>query len=191
MRRIREDKPKSGEVDGGIYRPHYHACLFGFDFEDKRYWSTRGGNKVWRSPKLEKLWPHGNSELGSVTFESAAYVAGYVTQKLTGPLAAKYGDRTPEYNDMSRRPGIGKPWLEKFSADVYPHDYVVINGKESKPPRYYDKLFEKNDPNAWREIAIGREIDAHERAHDNTPERLKAKEQVAKARHDLKRRNLT
>lgn len=182
--------PTTRQVDGGIYRPHYHACLFGWDFADKQYWTTRGENKVYRSPTLERLWPFGQSELGTITFESAAYVAGYCTKKLTGPMAKLYGEREPEYGQMSRMPGIGKPWLEKYSTDVYPHDYVIVNGKEAKPPRYYDQLFEKNDPEAWRQIALERELDAQERAKDNTPRRLQDKEIVAKARASLKQRTL-
>ena len=31
-----------------------------------------------------------------------------------------YKGREPEYVVMSRRPGIGRGWLEKFTSDVYP-----------------------------------------------------------------------
>ena len=44
---------------------------------------------------------------------------------------------------MSRRPGIGKGWFDKFHAtDVAPHDHVVINGRAQRPPRYYDCQYE-------------------------------------------------
>ena len=51
----------------------------------------------------------------------------------------------PEYCTMSRKPGIGKTWFEKYQSDVYPHDYCEINGKKIPPPRYYDDLL-KGDP---------------------------------------------
>lgn len=28
-----------------------------------------------------------------------------------------------EFTNMSRRPGIGAPWLAKFQTDVYPSDF--------------------------------------------------------------------
>jgi hypothetical protein len=51
----------------------------------------------------------------------------------------------PEYCTMSRKPGIGYNWLQKYKADVYPHDYVVINDQKVKPPRYYDSLLTEEE----------------------------------------------
>ena len=108
--------------------------LFNLDFPDKVEWATRGDFPVWRSPVLESLWTHGRTEIGSVTFESSAYVARYITKKVTGDAAAahyrsvdsrtgEYIDRDPEYSTMSLRPGIGAGWYEKFKGDVYPSDH--------------------------------------------------------------------
>ena len=94
-----------GEYGELLYRPHYHACLFGFDFSDKVLWSTRGGVRLYRSKILEKLWTFGFSTIGDVTFESAAYVARYCTKKITGDKADEhYNGRSPEYVTMSRPP---------------------------------------------------------------------------------------
>jgi hypothetical protein len=46
---------------------------------------------------------------------------------------------------MSRREGIGHAWFQKYKKDVYPHDYVVVNGKQMKPPRYYDSLLPEKE----------------------------------------------
>ena len=121
-----------GEYGENFGRPHYHVILFGYDFKDKFLWrENSNGDKCYRSELLEQLWPFGISEIGDVTFQSAAYVARYVMKKRTGDVAKEYyGDRLPEYNDMSRRPGIGALWLEKYQNDVYPHDFVVMNGKK-------------------------------------------------------------
>lgn len=126
-------------------RPHFHACLFNFDFVDKYPWRrSESGDQCYRSPLLEDLWNKGNSEIGSLTFEMAAYVARYITKKVTGDGAdVHYDGRLPEYCDMSRRPGIGKPWFDKYMNDVYPRDKVVIRGREMRPPPYYDRLLEK------------------------------------------------
>lgn len=180
-----------GEYGDATGRPHYHALLFGYDFPDKQPWSIRKGLPVWRSAFLEELWPLGASELGTLTFESAAYVARYVLKKSFGVNAwmdyqrvdlesGETTDISPEFITMSRRPGIGKPWLDKFCADVYPDDGVVVRGRLMKPPKYYDKQFELVDAPAALEVARERRRDR--RLEDETPERLSVREQCTEAR---------
>ena len=100
--------------------------------------------RLYTSAILNELWSFGFSTIGDVTFESAAYVARYVMKKITGDKAeSHYQGRVPEYTTMSRRPGIGKPWFEKFGSDVYPADEVVIRGGiVCQPPKYYDSLYD-------------------------------------------------
>jgi phosphopantetheinyl transferase (holo-ACP synthase) len=83
---------------------------------------------------------------------------------------------------MSLKPGIGANWLEKYHADVYPHDYVEIRGQKCTPPRYYDKLIQKNDDYEWQEIQDKRETRAKLKPEEKTAERLAAKEAVTKAK---------
>lgn len=182
-----------GEYGSENWRPHYHACLFNFDFQDKSYWSTApGGEKLYRSALLEKLWPFGQSLIGSVTFESAAYVARYCVQKVTGHNAKLHYARedsdgpyslVPEFNHMSLKPGIGAPWLARWKTDVYPQDYVIVRGMKMKPPKYYDKLFDKESPDEFEYMKFLREQNGRSRYADNTPERLLAKEVVAHAQN--------
>lgn len=196
MKRLRKRFPREriryfhcGEY-GELYgRPHYHACVFGFDFADKYQWAVRKGFPVYRSPVLESLWPFGNCEIGSVTFESAAYVARYIMKKITGPLAeAHYSGRQPEYVTMSRRPGIGKPWLDKFGSEVFPEDSVLVRGRLMKPPRFYFGQFELQDAAGALEVA--RERRRARRLEDETPERLIVREKVTRARLALSERGL-
>lgn len=187
----------------GTIRPHFHACLFGYDFFDKVYYKkTSSGEKIYTSKLLESLWPYGLSSVGNVTFESAAYIARYCVQKVTGDLAkAHYQvitddgeviDRVPEFNHMSLKPGIGSRWLEKFQTDVYPRDYVVINGVKTKPPKYYDILFERVDPGTFSEIVAQRELDGYQQtlSGENSDSRLKVREQVQNARLSMLKRGL-
>lgn len=184
----------AGEYGEQFARPHYHACLFGFDFPDKEVWrKSPSGMIIYRSKALEELWPFGFSSIGNVTFESAAYVARYIMKKVTGHRSEDaYTDvdletgeivkRRPEFNKMSLKPGIGAKWLEKYSADVYPGDYVVMRGKKMKPPKYYDRKFAKEYPVEFDLIQFKREQDGRSRFEDNSAERLAVKETVAKAR---------
>ena len=90
-------------------------------------------------------------------------------------------ERRPEFNKMSLKPGIGAGWYQKFKTDVYPHDYVVVNGKKVKPPRFYDNKYRSEFPLEFEDIQFHREMDARSRFLDNTDERLAVKEQVTLA----------
>lgn len=131
-------------------RPHYHICVFGYDFKDKvEYFQKqnyrnkiKSGCKIYMSEELQKYWPYGICVIGELTFESAAYVARYCTKKITGEDAeGYYGGRQPEYAFMSRRPGLGASWWEKYHRDVESLGKVIIrNGLQCKVPKYYDSL---------------------------------------------------
>lgn len=209
MKRLRKRVKSSvrfymgGEYGEQLMRPHYHACLFGYDFPDRVYYRrTSSGEKIYTSKLLESLWPYGLSSIGDVTFQSAAYIARYCVQKVTGDLAESHYrvitddgeivDRTPEFNHMSLKPGIGSRWLAKFQTDVYPRDYVVINGVKTKPPKYYDVLFERENPGVFSELVAQRELDGYvqQLAGEHSNARLAVKEQIQVARVSMLKRSL-
>jgi len=129
-----------GEYGEKLARPHYHLILFGHDFPDKVFLKESNGQKLFSSDVLSSVWGLGFCTVGSVTFDSACYVANYATKKVLGPSAdSHYSGRTPEFLLMSRRPGIGRSWIDKFASDVYPSDEVIVHGRPARPPRYYDK----------------------------------------------------
>ncbi|AXH74636.1 MAG: replication initiator protein [Microviridae sp.] len=182
---------------GGEYgpehgRPHFHAAIFGYDFPDKKYFKrSPSGERIYTSEILEKLWPYGYSSTAELTFESAAYIARYCMQKVTGPMAEEHYKRQdekgeyqlkPEYNRMSLKPGIGATWLNKYKTDVYTYDHVIINGVQTRPPKYYDKLIKKEDPDKLAKHKEERERKGTENRTDNTPQRLEAKQIVAIAK---------
>lgn len=183
-----------GEYGENFGRPHYHACLFNFDFDDKILFKNIKGNNLYLSEELSKLWPFGFSTIGDVTFESAAYVARYITKKVTGEKAFEHynkidyetgellQERKPEYITMSRRPGIGKPWLDKFMKDVYPSDFIVMNGKKLKPPRFYDNKHELTYPYEHEDIIFERRKKKLKIIQDNSYDRLRVKEKIQNER---------
>lgn len=185
-----------GEYGDETQRPHYHACLFGLDFDDRTKWRVgETGMPSYRSAFLESLWPHGHAECGDFDYAGAAYCARYVVQKMTGPLAdqlyAATGRAAP-YNAMSRRPGLGAKWFEQYADDCYNFDQVVLKDGTiaGKPPKYYDKLLEVVDPDRLADIKFLREQENFERREENTPERLAVREEVARARARTLKRGL-
>lgn len=189
-----------GEYGPEFQRPHYHAIIYGLNFSDKTEWKTQNGYTIHRSKTLEKLWPHGHSSIGEVTFESAAYVARYIMKKMTGSKAEEhyetldeYGEYIqlkPEYITMSRRPGIASDWFKKYYRDVFPDDFVVLSRGDktikSKPPKYYDKMFDISCQDEFEDIKLSRKQKALKHAENNTPDRLAVKAMV----RDLKIKQL-
>lgn len=183
-----------GEYGESFGRPHYHAILFNYDLPDKKLWKLERGNPLYTSQTLTDLWTHGHTSVGSVTFESAAYVARYIMKKVTGPAAENHyntidpetgevlAERTPEFTNMSRRPGIAAKWFDKYMDDVFPDDFVVLRGKKVSPPRYYTSRYELLYPDEVARLKRARKKRSEKRAHDSTPERLKVREQVLESR---------
>ena len=161
-----ETNPKTNVIDGGLYRPHFHALLFNFNFPDRVPCRMLGQADLEKSVIADKLWRHGAVKIGKVEFESAAYVARYAMKKITGDLAkAHYTlildtgeviEREPEMLHMSKRPAIGRRWFEKYGKQVYSHDAVVCRGVEMQPPRYYDKLL----PDVVRQMVVEQRIES-------------------------------
>lgn len=180
----------AGEYGSDSGRPHYHAILFNTDFADKEFFSNRNGNVLFTSEELSKTWSLGFASVGSVTFESAGYVARYCMKKATGDhevLPQQLDERTgeiyevhPEYARMSRgrggTRGLGHAWIEEYLDTVYPRDSVVFNGREIKPPKYYDKILQQTDPELWKRVCDKRRKQFYENAEENTDQRREIKE---------------
>lgn len=206
MKRLRKRYGKKvryfhcGEYGEKNSRPHYHAIIFGMDFEDKELFQVRDEIRLYTSETLAKLWPYGFSTIGEVSMESCAYVARYVTKKYKGKDAEKHYVRwdpvtgegvpiEPEYATMSRKPGIGNEWLKKYKADVYPHDYVVVNKHEIRPPRYYDSLLSEEELEKIKEKRA-KELPEVIDQYDENMDRLWVKEAVKEKRLEMLIRDL-
>ncbi|AXL14417.1 replication initiator protein [Microviridae sp.] len=189
-----------GEYGEALRRPHYHALLFGHDFDDKTRWTERDGIPTYVSEELQQLWPFGFTTTGRITWESAAYCARYVTKKQTGqnaknhywlPLATDLEVQLePEYATMSLKPAIGKTWFDQYKGDCFPSDFITQKGKKLRVPRYYDKLLAEHNEQDLKTIKENRKRKAQQWHHECTPKRLKAREQCAHARLATLKRNL-
>lgn len=194
-----------GEYGEDNYRPHYHIMIFGYDFPDKSIWRRTGsGHYTYVSKELQQLWPLGFSDIGNVTFQSAAYVARYILKKVTGAPAEEHYRRVhpitgeevvvrPEFILMSTKPGIGSSWFERFQCDAFPSDFLIVDGKRVPVPRYYKKKLEAQEE-ASRAVVLQvltkRKSAARERAADNTPDRLKVREEVMQLKVKRLRREM-
>lgn len=166
MKRIRKkfenDKIRffmSGEYGSSTFRPHYHAILFGLHLDDLiPYKTVKEADQYYtyyNSPSLQECWPYGYVVVGEVTWESCAYTARYVMKKLKGKEAVFYESHNiqPEFTLMSRKPGIARQYYDDHPG-LYDFDFINVStpkgGKRFRPPRYYDKLFEIDNPEEFK-----------------------------------------
>jgi len=187
-----------GEYGEQKLRPHYHACVFGHNWDDDRIPTrSQNGHPYWISAELTQAWPWGFHTIGELCFDTAAYVASYCFKQLSGDLVDKRNERLdpetgetwqvkPEYATMSRRPGLGRTWFDKYASDLYPHDFAVVNGQKFRPPKYYDQQLQKINPQLWEKIATKRQQHIREKPQELTPERMQVKEQIIQAKWQAK-----
>lgn len=201
-----------GEYGDERQRPHYHACIFGYDFPDKIHVGfNKRGDELFSSPLLTKSWPYGMNWIGQVTFESCAYVARYMLKKQKGIKNEFYevvdqntGEiefRTNQFATMSRGSGkdkdkgtpyyngLGAHWYEMYGESDTKKDFITLRGMKMKLPKFYDMLNERNNPLAFEEVKVERKKNAYLNREDNTPRRLNDKESVKKAQLKFLKRN--
>lgn len=116
--------------ENGTKRPHYHAIILGDRVSEKN---------------LKKTWPYGHVKIGTVTYDSCAYVAAYVQKKLGGKMAdEEYQGRQPPFQLCSK--GLGTKYVELFRDQMLVNGYVSIRGKKMRIPRYYYKKLTDDIP---------------------------------------------
>ncbi len=168
-----------GEINA---RPHYHLILFDIDFPDKELLTVRNGYKMYRSALLEQCWPYGFSSIGSFTFESAGYVARYITKKQSGDQSDEHYthidengqifERQKEFCQPSRIPGLGSDYYDKYKHYMFENDFIVINGTQFSIPRYYNDKYRNEFPDKYAKIKRKRIDKAQDRLEDNTSRRM-------------------
>ncbi|WVR22145.1 MAG: replication initiation protein [Malazfec virus 6] len=138
----------NGKLTEG-YRPHWHAIIFNYEPEDgKPIRTTEREDEVKRSEKIQRLWGKGDTEYGSVTIDSAGYVARYASKKLIHGNDQDH-DYHPIHKTSSKR-GIGRGWIEENYLHSFENGYVVgPNGMQLKIPRYYVDWAKKHHPSLW------------------------------------------
>lgn len=206
-----------GEYGDKLGRPHYHAIIFGHDFGGDRVRLASGPSsqfELFESKTLSEVWGNGFVSIGQVSFDSACYVANYATKKIRSNKedeSKRLQGRTPEFLLMSRRPGIGRLWIDKFEGDVYPSDEVIVKGSPQRPPRYYDSIIIERakaefPPGVWtgllamlrekREAQASKLEETVYHGHkylakpSNNARRLEVRRVVAEAKAQLKSRRL-
>lgn len=180
FKRLRHKTPlryfACGEYGSKTRRPHYHAVFFGVDFLGG---SSPINEQLYTHPEVLECWGKGLVSLGSFTLSSAMYVAGYAVKKL--------GD-DDGFTLMSRRPGIGHNWLDKFSDDLCRTGSVTIEGQEFPiPPRYFDWSLDLDHVKSQR-VEYVESLTAEDKYRNRVA--MRAREHNLKARYERAKEKL-
>lgn len=176
-----------GEYGEKFSRPHHHIILLNYWPPDTNYFKKHKGNSMFISKEITECWPHGQHSIGALNSTTANYTTKYCLKKIAGPPAEKhYNGRLPEFVTMSRNPGIAKDWFLKFNKDVYNHDKVILEHNHVlRPPRYFDSMYEADNPSRMRELKKQR----REKAIAN-PDNCDSRRDIKFQLYQLKEENL-
>lgn len=167
-----------GEYGPKTGRPHYHQIIFNWIPKDLKYKETdKRGFPLYTSKTLQKIWGNGFVIIGTISWQSASYVARYtmkkqgiakqkrryydalVTDEETGELYMtkkwhiKEGKIKPEFITMSNRDGIGAEYFIQNIQNIKKNNGILINIDNKvqlkQIPRYFKKLWEEIN---WKEF---------------------------------------
>lgn len=160
----------AGEYGDDTHRPHYHCIIFGLDLleDDLSLYKIEHGYHYYNSETINRAWTfpcrdeYGNeygekclagyAVVTECTWETAAYTARYCLKKAFSDQGEFYENFNlqPEFTQMSRRPGIAWQFYQDHKESLYDYDYVSVStpkgGRNIRPSRYYDKLFDIDFP---------------------------------------------
>jgi hypothetical protein len=107
-----------GEYGDESARPHYHVVIYGNDDIIRYYEAAR------------ESWRFGHIDIRTLIKERASYIAGYAAKKYskTKQVPDGYND---EFSRMSRKPGIGLPFISKFVKALGKTNVSLVYDDES------------------------------------------------------------
>lgn len=130
-----------GEYGEKYGRPHYHIIIFNMSIKEESL--------------IKDVWQQGMIKCGTVTYDSARYVADYIFKKYDGKKGEEvYGKLQRPFQVYSK--GIGKDFAQSSKAYILRKKGITVRGVEVGLPRYYRKLLDI-DPEEMHELAKARE----------------------------------
>lgn len=158
-----------GEYGKQTERPHYHICLMNFPIPEEElefYKHNELGDNLYKCDLIEKIWGKGIIVVGSLTWQSAAYVARYMLKKQKGnpeqvKTYYKSQGKIPEFTRCSRKPGIAREWYELHKDEIYKNDEIFVPKRgggtlKLKPAGYFDRLYDLEHPKEMLRIKEAR-----------------------------------
>lgn len=117
-----------GEYGDETFRPHYHIALFGYPSCVRGRTDHRAKFCCGSCQTVKDAWQLGGVDLGELNKDTAQYISGYVTKKMTKGDDKRLNGRYPEFSRMSRRPGVGATAMEDVASSLMRHSDVALVG---------------------------------------------------------------
>lgn len=164
-----------GEYGSKSGRPHYHMIVYNLPltpleftafnlktpsccFKNKIVGTSLDKTPLYQFDFLNELWQNGFVVVGECTLASCSYVARYVNKKrLSGVKNKELKDKgiTPEFNCMSRMPGIGVKYYENFYDNILSSNLCFyIGNNRCSVGRSFEKWLEKHHPDRLEEYKV-------------------------------------
>lgn len=169
-----------GEYGDETFRPHYHAALFNVEACVRGTTRTKvnSSRSDWSNccavcRLVGRTWGLGDVQVGNLEDDSAGYLAGYVTKKMTRYDDPRLRGRWPEFSRMSLRPGIGHDFMWE-SASAFLEFNLVAQPDVPSGLRHGNKVYPLGRylQRRYRKF-VGRD----EKAPDATIEKIQAEVQ--------------
>ena len=153
--------PVSGAGLPAVYQGHFSATKAAVFSDFPLFFSCFSRCKGRYAPLAEESFeengviyePYGRIVLSSCSWETCAYTARYTSKKSNTffpQFFESFGLEAP-FTLMSRKPGIAGQYYQDH-PEVYDYRYINIPGQEGgikfTVPRYFDRLLEKENPEA-------------------------------------------
>lgn len=121
-----------GEYGSWHHRPHYHILFYGLPLRDLDVYKMSGGEFLFHSKLLKKIWGNGAVVIGRLCYQTAFYTARYTLKKI---------GTTDVF--MSCSNGIGKNWCLNNIDKLINDCYLQFGKFKFSIPRYFCKIIRK------------------------------------------------
>lgn len=149
----------AGEYGSQTERAHYHIAILNMPIapeEMKKIGNNKQGDELFECPRISEIWGKGFVTIGALTWQSAAYVARYITKKQMGKNSKDWYQKMamePEFTRMSRNPGIGMPAImgnpERLQK-IIDEDKIRVTKKngtlDNKIPKIFNQAYRSMEP---------------------------------------------
>ena len=124
---------------------------------------------MWKTKEISDIWGKGMIDVAESEWSTVAYVARYCMKGITD-LHTK-----EEYYNMAMYPefmrssiNLGKRYYEEHKDEIYKTDEIIMktikgNIGSNKPPKLFDKWFEKERPEEFKKIKLSRQKEGERR----------------------------
>lgn len=161
-----------GEYGEETERPHYHEILINCPINPKYFYDFHIDTNFkthWKTKEISDIWGKGMIDVAESEWSTVAYVARYCMKGITD-LHTK-----EEYYNMAMYPefmrssiNLGKRYYEEHKNEIYKTDEIIMktikgNIGSNKPPKLFDKWFEKEKPEEFRKIKLSRQMEGERR----------------------------